>query len=108
MSRRLWKLIPMFLLVGCAGLARDCSAGCASSLGSDWIIAQYNYSGEQIHCWKLNDRSVGNEPSSDGIFWTDNNGHLVHIGGWYTRVQVVNGNYESAASNNNIDLKGCR
>lgn len=106
--KKLLTFPMVILLVGCAGFARECSSCNAENFGSDWLIAQYNYNGDQIHCWKLVKRSVANEERSDGIYWTSNAGHLVHIGGWYTRVQVLNGNFASAAIENNIDLQACR
>jgi hypothetical protein len=105
--KKLFRYLPLLLLVGCAGMSRSCASGCAENFGADWLIAQYNASGQQLHCWKLTNRSVSNEEHSDGIYWTSNEGHLVHIGGWYTRVQVVGGNFEAAAAANNIDVKGC-
>jgi hypothetical protein len=105
--KKLLRALPMLLLVGCAGMSRSCASCNAESFGADWLIAQYNYNGDQIHCWKLTGRSVSNEEGSDGIYWTSNEGHLVHIGGWYTRVQVSGGDFESAAAKNNIDLKNC-
>lgn len=101
------KLFPFLLLVGCAGFARDCQGCGASSFGADWIIVQYKFDGEPVNCWKLKDASVTNEHASDGIWWVGNEGHLVHVSGWYNRVQVNNSNYESAAKELGIDLKRC-
>lgn len=102
------SLLILLLLTGCAGFQRSCSSGIARSFGADWLIVQYNYSGEQLHCWRLVDRSVANESTSDGIYWTSSSGHLVHIGGWYMRVQVSGGDFEGAAAENGIELCGCK
>lgn len=44
---------------------------------------------------------------TDGIFWQSPDGHLVHISGWYNRVQVQNGDFEGAARQLGIDLASC-
>lgn len=95
------------LLGGCAGLDRGCSAWGAENFGSDWIIVQHAYDGRLIHCWALRDVSVANESASDGIYWTSTTGNLVHIGGWYTRVQVADGNFKTAAADIGVDLAQC-
>ena len=101
-------VIMIFIGLCCQGWNRGMSSCCASSFGSDWLVIQYNYNGELIQCWKLTNTSVDNEPHSDGIYWLDNKtNHLVHISGWYNRIQVVNGNFESASKLLRIDLSKC-
>jgi hypothetical protein len=40
--------------------------------------------------------------------WLDPHGsHLVHISGWYNRVQVNNGDWNGAAATLGIDLSRC-
>ncbi len=107
MNSKLRFAVALFL-VGCAGFDRGCASSCAESYGADWVIVQYRFDGEPINCWKLRSASVTNEPTSDGIYWKDNvTGHLVHISGWYNRVQVENGNFESAAGLMGIDVNRC-
>ena len=102
------KLIACFLmLTGCAGISRSCSDMGASSFGADWIVVQHKNDGSLYNCWKLRDVAIVNEEQSDGIYWLSSGGHLVHISGWYTRVQVARGNFESAAKTMNIDLSQC-
>jgi hypothetical protein len=93
---------------GCAGVSRDLSSKIASEIGADWIVVQYRFDGTPINCWKLNDAGISNEPASDGIFWKDSTtGHLVHISGWYNRVQVVNRDFLSAARLVGVDAAAC-
>ena len=82
------KWLPLLLLAGCVWLERDCTSMGASSFGSDWLIVQLRADGEIARCWHLEGVGVTNEAHSDGIFWQDPAGHLVHISGWYNRVQV--------------------
>lgn len=91
--KRYWSLL--FLLMGCAGMERYCSSMSASNFGADWVIAQMDSRGRPFRCWSLPNTSVANEPQSDGIYWQGTGG-LVHIGGAYNRVQVVNGNWNAA------------
>lgn len=101
-----YALMGIFM-VGCAGTQRKCSSSCATSLGADWIIVQYRNSGEPLNCWKLNNVSVANEEQSDGVYWQDSKGHLVHVSGWYNRVQVESKDWKGAADSLGIDLESC-
>ncbi len=96
------------LLLGCAGWSRDCSSSCASNFGGDWIIAQYRFDGTPINCWELRNTPVTNEGQTDGIFWQDKGGHLVHISGWYNRVQVQGERWEEAAATLGVDDTRCK
>jgi len=83
---------------------RSCSSSIASEFGSDWIVVQYDMDMQPKNCWKLVNTSITNETSSDGIYWLDNgSGHLVHISGWYNRVQVKNSDFEAAAKLVNVE-----
>jgi hypothetical protein len=94
-------------LVGCAGVSRSCSSCVAEDFGADWIIVQYKMDGSVLRCWKMTNVGVVNEPSSDGIYWKGSSGHLVHISGWYNRVQVRNGDWAGAAKDLGVDLALC-
>ena len=94
--------------VACAGVSRDVSSQIASQIGADWIVVQYRFDGAPINCWKLSHVGISNEPASDGIFWKDSaTGHLVHISGWSSRVQVANGDFLSAARLVGVDATAC-
>jgi hypothetical protein len=98
----------MFLmLTGCAGFWRGCSSWSAQAFGSDWIVVQYNNQGQVFKCWRLGNTSIANEQSSDGIYWKSPDGHLVHISGWYNRVQVYNANWTGAAKQLGLDESVC-
>ena len=103
------RLFALLFLVSCAGFNRSCSACMAESYGSDWVVVQYNYNGSPLACWKLLDASVSNEEHSDGIYWVDSKTrHLVHISGWYNRVQVEGGDFEGAANLLGVELRKCQ
>ncbi len=101
------RALALLLLAGCAGTSRDCASCNASSFGSDWIVVQYEYNGNPINCWKLADTAIDNEQNTDGIFWQEKSGHLVHISGWYNRVQVTGGDWSGAAKALGVDLSRC-
>jgi hypothetical protein len=104
-----WKAaFASLLLMGCAGMSRDCSSCWASSTGGDWIIVQYRTDGTPINCWELRNSPVANEQGTDGIYWQDPGGHLVHISGWYNRVQVQGERWEEAARTLGIDDARCK
>jgi hypothetical protein len=71
------------------------------------LIVQFDMHGKPFNCWKLQNVPVENEPSSDGIYWQAQNGHLVHISGWYNRVQVRGSNFDGAARAVGVDLAQC-
>ena len=99
---------PLLLLVtACAGFERSCSSQMATSFGSDWIVLQYGFDGTPINCWKLNDTSIANEEHTDGIYWKDPAGHLVHVSGWYNRVQVSSHDFDGAAKAIGVEMSGC-
>lgn len=99
------SVIMLATIIGCAGMQRGCSSFSAQSFGSDWIVVQYDMDMNPKCCWKLKNTSIANETSSDGIYWRDSkSGHLVHLSGWYNRVQVANGDFEEAAKLVNVDL----
>lgn len=96
--KKIVVVLMVLMLAGCAGVQRGCSSWWAESVGSDWVVVQYGYNGDPINCWKLQNVSITNEGGSDGIYWKDGaTGHLVHISGWYNRVQVAGGRYDEAA-----------
>lgn len=90
MKRTLSITMMALLLTACAGFNRGCSSFNAQAFGSDWLIVQYKMDGSPMNCWRLTNESVSNEEHSDGIYWKDTTtGHLVHISGWYSRVQLA-------------------
>ena len=105
MKKRFWLLF--LFLAGCAGWSRDCSSCTASSFGSDWIIVQYRNDGTPINCWMLRNTAIDNEHGTDGIYWQEPSGHLVHISGWYNRVQVTGGDFKGAAKQLNVNYDSC-
>lgn len=105
---KLNRLFPaLLLLAGCASWERDCNSSVASSFGGDWIVLQYGFDGTPINCWKLTNTAITNEQGTDGIYWLDPGGHLVHISGWYNRVQVHNNDFAGAAKSIGIELDRC-
>jgi hypothetical protein len=102
-----FRFLGLLFLVSCAGMERDCSSGCNSNFGADWVVLQYGYDGTPINCWKLSNIAISNESHTDGIFWQASSGNLVHISGWYNRVQVTGGQWPGAAQQLGIDMAGC-
>lgn len=108
-SKSILRALACVFLLGCAGVSRDCSSCSASMTGSDWVLVQYRFDGTPILCWQLHDVPVTSEDKSDGIYWKDTaTGHLVHLSGWYSRVQVAGGNFASAAATLGIDVARCK
>jgi hypothetical protein len=107
LRNRNFLVLLFFSFVGCAGMDRGCASCSAESFGADWVIVQYRNDGKPIACWKLRGSSVSNETHSDGIYWKDQANHLVHISGWYNRVQVANGDYASAAASVGVNADDC-
>lgn len=95
--KRVLPVIFLSLFIGCTGITRGCSA--------DWIVVQYDMAMTPKACWILRNSSITNESGSDGIYWLDQeSGNLVHISGWYNRVQVTRGRFEKAAQLIGVDL----
>jgi len=101
-------MLSVALLGGCAGFQRGCSSNMAGAFGSSWLVVQYRADGSAMNCWKLKDASVANEEKSDGIYWQDpKSRHLVHVSGWYNRVQVDGADFEVAAQLVGVDAAKC-
>jgi len=95
-------------LAGCGGFWRGFSSWKAAAFSADWIVVQNDYQMNPKMCWRLRDTSITNEDKSDGVYWLDpKNSHLVHISGWYNRVQVSGGDWNSAAATLGVDLAKC-
>jgi hypothetical protein len=106
MKRYSWFVLA--LLTGCAGLTRDCSGCSAEAFGSDWVVITNGMDGRIVNCWQLHDTAIDNEKGTDGIWWRDaTSEHLVHISGWYSRVQVAGGNYKTAAAQLGVEPNRC-
>jgi len=84
-------------VVGPAGASRALRGWSAKAYGSDWLVVQYTQSGSVISSWELHGKSVGNETSSDGIYFTDDTGNVVHLSGHYVYVEVA-GDWAAARS----------
>jgi hypothetical protein len=99
--------VLLLSLLSCAGMERSCASCTAESFGADWIVVQYRNDGAPIACWQLTNTSISNEDRSDGVYWKSPNGHLIHLSGWYNRVQVDKGDFKVAASDLGIDIDRC-
>lgn len=96
------------LVASCAGTVRSCSSCSAESFGGDWVVVQYTLSGQVLHCWRLPNTSIVNESDSDGIYWENPEGSLVHISNFYNRVQVSDGNWDSAYRELSVTESQCK
>ncbi len=106
-ANRNFLAVLALALFGCAGLEKSCSSSVAETFGGDWIVVQFDMKGEPFNCWKMTNVSIDNEDRSDGIYWKNATGHLVHISGWYNRVQVKGGDFASAAKSLGVELAKC-
>ena len=101
------KVVPFLFFVGCAGTQKSCQSCNNEEFGANWIIVQYKFDGTPINCWRLNGGSVSNEPSSDGIWFESGEKNLIHISGWYNRVQVNGSDFDAASKEIGVDLSKC-
>ena len=72
--------------------------------GADWIVVQYDMNCQPKMAWLLRGTGITNEGYSDGIYWYDPAGHLIHISGWYNRIQVKGEQFEAAAKLLGVDV----
>ena len=95
----IWWLVGIVLIlhgVSCAGANRSCASSFAGAAGANWIVVQYDLTGIPIMCWELRSTSIANESQSDGIYWQDAAGNIIHISGLYNRVMVRNDKWDEA------------
>lgn len=105
---RIQYWLSALALMGCAGFDRGCSSTVAQSFGADWVVVKTDINGKPFRCWKLEDTSISNESQSDGIYWKTPTGHLVHISGFYDRVQVTKSDWAGAYSEVGITAEQCK
>ena len=74
---------------------RSTSAAWSSVAGADWLVVQYSQNGDVINYWTLTNKSVGNEGSSDGIYFIDDDGSVVHLSGHYVYVERKEASWDS-------------
>jgi hypothetical protein len=99
----------LWMVAGCAGMERGCSAWEARSFGADWVVVQMDTEGRPFRCWELHRVSISNEQSSDGIYWVDaQSGNLVHISGLYNSVQVINSRWDAAFAEVGLTRDSCK
>jgi hypothetical protein len=96
------------MFIGCAGFQCNENFGNTLFLSADWIVLQYGYNGDPINCWELKDTAITNEEKTDGIYWREPSGHMIHISGWYNRVQVTNNDWKGAALAVGVDDARCK
>jgi hypothetical protein len=113
-SIKFWVLICVVVVVlvwvgmSWRGISRGCSGCYASSVGADWIVVQVDLEGRPFRCWELDNVSVANESQSDGVYWEESNGNLVHISGLYNRVQISGENWDEGFSTLGLTREECR
>jgi hypothetical protein len=100
--------IAIYITVSWEGVSRDCSGCWAERTGADWVIVQLDLNGRPFRCWELEGAAITNEERSDGIWWEDEHGNLVHISGLYNRVQVRGDNWDEAFASLGLTRGVCR
>ena len=81
-------VVLLVIFVGPARLKREYDNHRNSAYGADWLVIESADDGTVVHYWELENRSIGNEKESDGIYFTDNSGFQVHLSGRYKYVQI--------------------
>ena len=106
MNKKVAIWFAAIILTGCASVERGCSDFGADNFGANWIVVQYDYHMNPANCWRVEGQSITSETGSDGIYWVSNTGNLIHLSGWYNRVQVE-GTWHNAADELGIELNRC-
>jgi len=83
-------VICCLFMASCAGADLKCRGCCNDVYGADWLIVQYNQSGGIISHWTLKKKAIFNEENSDGIYFTDDYGNVVHLSGHYLYIEADN------------------
>lgn len=83
--------LGVFVFLGPQGCDRSFQSWRAEAYGSDWLVVQYNQAGQVMNYWELHNKSIASERRSDGIYFVDDSGSVVHLSGHYVFVQVAAG-----------------
>ena len=107
--QRVWVYaLCLLFLSSCAAWSRGCSSCMAKKFGADWVVVELTEADAiPYRCWELRGASVENEPASDGIYWKNNKGNLVHVAGSYDYVQVDGGDWDDAFAEVNLTQEAC-
>lgn len=91
-------LIIMLVLfsIGPARLHRYYSLWRSDAYGANWLVLEQNEDRKIVQYWELKKTSVGNEEDSDGIYFTDENGFVIHLSAPYKLVEIPDGKWEEA------------
>ena len=81
-------ITAIILLVGPQRIYRSYKGWKTDAYGAEWLVLQYAQDGSIIAYWELHKKSIGNETNSDGIYFTDNDGNVIHLSGHYIYIQV--------------------
>ncbi len=87
--------VLLLAFIGPNRISRYWASYKADAYGTNWLVIKEDMSGDSIRYWELKDKSVGSEANSDGIYFIDENGDVVHLSGFYTYIQVK-GDFEAA------------
>jgi len=100
-------IIVTLIFIGPDRLNRYWRSYKADAYGSDWLVIKETMMGEPIRYWELKEKSIGSESNSDGIFFIDEYGEIIHLSGFYTYIQINSSFEETKArylkENNNDD-----
>jgi len=73
-------IVILLIFIGPQRISRYWASYKADAYGSDWLVVKEDMSGNTIRHWELEDKSVGSEQNSDGIYFIDENGDVVPKG----------------------------
>jgi len=76
-----------FIFIGPKGCSRRVDSWKAEAYGSNWVVVQHAQDGSVMYSWVLQNKSIGSERDSDGIYFTDDGGNVVHLSGHYVYMQ---------------------
>jgi len=95
MKNKFYLIVIVAFLFNCASVDRGCTSFMATNMGADWVVVELTeMNGIPYRCWELRGVSIVSEQGSDGIYWKNNSGNLVHVSGSYDYVQVNNDNWD--------------
>jgi len=84
-------LAVIFIVVYLIGISRIhtwYSTWRASTYGANWLVIERANNGAVLNYWELRKTTIMSEKGSDGIFFPDKDGLMVHLSGKYIYIEV--------------------
>ena len=77
-----------FFIIGPSRISTYVTSWRTKAYGAHWLVIERANNGKVIQYWELRNKTILNEPQSDGIYFPDKDGLMVHLSGKYLFIEI--------------------